>query len=63
MLCVSVPLWLWNSRALAQSERESDLQHHSEAAGQAMARRDYAAAEREYLAVVHLAPGMARSAK
>jgi tetratricopeptide (TPR) repeat protein len=61
MLCVSAPLWLWNSRTLGQSERESDLQYHSEAAGQAMARRDYAAAEREYLAVVRLAPSMAEA--
>ena len=61
MLCVLAPRWLWNSRTLGQSERESDLQHHSEAAGQAMARRDYAAAEREYLAVVRLAPSMAEA--
>lgn len=56
-----MPLWLLSARALAQSERESDLQHHSEAAGQAMARHDYAAAEREYLAVVRLAPGLAEA--
>ena len=61
MLCVLAPLWLWNSRTLGQSEKESDLQHHSEAAGQAMARRDYPAAEREYLAVVRLAPSMAEA--
>jgi len=61
MLGVSVPLWLMSTRALAQSESESDLQSHSAAAAQAMERHDYAAAEREYLAVVRLAPSMAEA--
>jgi tetratricopeptide (TPR) repeat protein len=61
MLGASVSLWPLSVRAVAQSETESDLQRHSEAAGQAMARHDYAAAESEYLAVVRLAPGMAEA--
>src|SRR4029077_15152375 len=37
------------------------LQHHSKAAGEAMERHDYAAAEQEYLAVTRLAPRMAEA--
>src|SRR5262252_6328629 len=53
--------WVVGDPVLRQSNTESELERHSKAAGEAMRRADYAAAEREYLAVVHLAPKMAEA--
>jgi len=54
-------VWLAGDPVFGQSNAESELEHHSKAAGEAMRRSDYATAEREYLAVVHLAPKMAEA--
>ena len=58
-LWVSLPLWLPTAKAYAQTASEAALQRHSKAASEAMRRHDYAAAEREYLALVRLAPHVA----
>ena len=58
-LWVSLPLWLHTAKTYAQTTSEAALHRHSKAASEAMRRHDYAAAEREYLALVRLAPQVA----
>ncbi|PYV86130.1 MAG: hypothetical protein DMG05_20700 [Acidobacteria bacterium] len=57
LLCVSVPLWL--PSAFAQTPDELAQQRHAKAAGEAMQRHDYAAAELEYLELVRSMPDVA----
>ena len=64
ILCLSPLLWLlWlgTGKTYAQSTNQADLQRHWKTAQEAMQRRDYSAAEREYLKLAQLAPMVAET--